>query len=655
MQKDNIEFMIEVVLLDGSVKTFNSPSVSGIQIAETISHSLAQQAIAIKVDGELKDLSYILVHNAAVEIITLKNQEALDIIRHDAAHILAQAVKELYPKTQVAIGPSIQDGFYYDFARETPFSMDDLEKIQTKMQEIIHRGDAFARKQITKNEAIALFQQRQEPYKVEIVQNLPSDSDITIYLQGSSFIDLCKGPHAPSTKFVKAFKLTKLAGAYWHGNSSNTMLQRIYGTAWTSEEDLEKHLLALQDAEKRNHKKIGAQMDLFHFQDDAPGAVFWHPKGWLLFRQLIDYMRQKQHELSFVEINTPEVMDSTLWKMSGHWEKFREMMYIATAGEEERVYVMKPMNCPGCTQVLNKRVISYRDLPLRVSEFGKVHRFESSGALQGLMRLRAFTQDDAHVFCTESQIIEEAARLSRFTVDVHKGFGFEKMKIKLATRPEKRIGSDEMWDKAEDALLRAMKSSELQYAINAGEGAFYGPKLEFISVDALGRDWQLGTVQVDFNLPNRLGVSYTGEDGGKHTPVMLHLACLGSIERFLGILLEHYGSKLPLWLAPVQVAIVTINDHVIQYAQETLDELTSGNIRAVLDISNETLNYKIRQHSTSKVPIIAIIGEKESKSHEITVRKLGSNEQKKVSLKQFKEVLETHIESRNNVLEQIVF
>ena len=535
------------------------------------------------------------------------DQTKLELIRHDAAHVMAMSVQELYPETKVTIGPVIENGFFYDFSREVPFTNKDLIKIEKKMKEIVNRNVPVTFKVVSREEAIDIFTKIGENYKVEIIDSIPKDEEIKIYYHGEWF-DLCRGPHLSSSGEIgKAFKLTKVAGAYWRGDSNNEMLQRIYGTAWETQEELDSYLLRLEEAEKRDHRKLGKELDLFHFQEEAPGAVFWHPKGWTLFQNLINYMRKRQDDAGYHEINTPDIMDKSLWELSGHLEKFGDNMFT-TEAKEDRVYALKPMNCPGCVQVYKWGMKSYRDLPLRVSEFGKVHRYEPSGALHGLMRVRAFTQDDAHIFCTEEQVTEESKIVCDLILSIYKDFGFEKISIKFSDRPEKRVGSDEIWDKSELALKKAVEATGLDYTYNPGEGAFYGPKLEFILRDAIGRDWQCGTLQVDLNMPERLGGTFIGEDGQKHHPVMLHRALFGSLERFTGILLEHYAGNLPLWLAPVQAVVAPITSEIDPYAKEIFDELKLNGVRVNLDTRNEKINYKIRDNSLQKIPYMLIVG-----------------------------------------------
>jgi len=558
-----------------------------------------------------------------------ENNSKLELIRHDAAHVMAMAVQELFPGTQVTIGPTIENGFYYDFVKDNPFTEKDLLTIEKKMKEIVNKDLTTTFKVFSRKEAIKLFENKGEHYKVEIIKDIPEDEELKVYYHGDWF-DLCRGPHLNSTGEIgKAFKLTKVAGAYWRGDSSNAMLQRIYGTAWETQDQLDNYLHLLEEAEKRDHRKLGRELDLFHFQEEAPGSVFWHHKGWTLFRLLIDYMRKRQEEAGYTEINTPDIMDKSLWELSGHLEKFGDNMFT-TEAREDRVYALKPMNCPGCVQVYKQGLKSYRDLPLRVAEFGKVHRYEPSGALHGLMRVRAFTQDDAHIFCTEDQITEESKKVCDLVLSIYKDFGFEDVSIKFSDRPEQRVGSDEIWDKSEKALKTAMEATGLEYTHNPGEGAFYGPKLEFILRDAIGREWQCGTLQVDLNLPERLGGNYIAEDGLKHNPVMLHRALFGSLERFAGILLEHYAGNLPLWLAPVQAVVSPITSEINDYATEVQDELKRNNVRVDADLRNEKISYKIRENSLKKIPYMLILGKKEKEERAITLRAFGSEKQEKI-------------------------
>ena len=561
----------------------------------------------------------------------MSNEEHIEILRHDTAHIMAMAVQELFPETQVTIGPVIENGFFYDFARDNPFTDSDLEIIEKKMKEIVKRDVKTSFKVLSREDAIKLFQDKGEKYKVEIIESLPSDEEIKVYFHGDWF-DLCRGPHLNSSGEIgTAFKLTKVAGAYWRGDSNNPMLQRIYGTAWETQEELDNYLHMLEEAEKRDHRKLGKELDLFHFQEEAPGSVFWHAKGWTLFQSLINYMRKRQDEAGYSEINTPDIMDKSLWELSGHLEKFGDNMFT-TEAREDRVYALKPMNCPGCVQVYKQGLKSYRDLPLRVAEFGKVHRYEPSGALHGLMRVRAFTQDDAHIFCTEDQITDESKIVCDLILSIYKDFGFEDVSIKFSDRPENRVGSDEIWDKSEKALRTAMEATGLDYTVNPGEGAFYGPKLEFVLRDAIGREWQCGTLQVDLNMPERLGGTFIAEDGKKYNPVMLHRALFGSLERFTGILLEHYAGNLPLWLSPVQAVVAPITSEIDGYAVEIQKTLKSSGFRVEMDLRNEKISYKIRENSLQKIPFLLIVGKKEMEEKSVTLRTFGSKDQEKIKL-----------------------
>jgi len=614
-----------ISLPDGSKKEF-SEALTGLAVAKSIGSGLAKAAVAIRIDGALRDLAAPIEGNVSVEIITRTTDEGLEVLRHDAAHAMAEAVKELYPETQVTIGPAIQDGFYYDFSREEAFAPEDLERIEAKMREIVDRDEPVVRELWDRSEAIEFFNGHGETYKAEIIAGIPEGEEVTLYRQGD-FVDLCRGPHLPSTgRLGKAFKLTKLAGAYWRGDSRNEMLQRIYGTAWASDKDLKQYLLRVEEAERRDHRRLGQQMDLFHFQDEAVGAVFWHPNGWTLFQTLVEYLRERQVEAQYREVNTPELMDRRLWEASGHWDTFNDNMFTSRT-EDERVWAIKPMNCPGHVQVFKKDLRSYRELPLRLAEFGKVHRYEPSGALHGLMRVRAFTQDDAHIFCTEDQITEETGAVCSLLLGIYRDLGFDDVVIKFADRPERRVGEDAVWDRAEAALQKAMDSLGLDYSLNPGEGAFYGPKIEFVLRDAIGRDWQCGTLQVDLNLPNRLGATYVGEDGDRHTPVLLHRAIFGSLERIIGILLEHYAGNLPFWLAPQQVVIATITSHADDYAREVANEMRSAGLRTGTDLRNEKINYKVREHSLSKTPVIIALGKREVEERTVSVRRLGQKNQ----------------------------
>ena len=600
--------------------------MTGLKVASDIGPGLAKAAVAVAVDGELRDLSREIGQDSSIAIVTRDSEAGLELLRHDAAHVMAEAVKELYPETQVTIGPAIEHGFYYDFARKEPFTPEDLERIEGRMQEIVGRDETIAREVWERDAAVEFFRSIGEKYKAEIIASIPAGEPITLYRQGE-FIDLCRGPHLPSTgRLGTAFKLTKLAGAYWRGDSRNEMLQRIYGTAWANPKQLKDYLHRLEEAERRDHRRLGKQMDLFHFQEEAVGAAFWHPKGWTLFQLLVEHLRRRQRAAGYREVNTPELMDRSLWVASGHWDTFGEHMFTSET-EDERVLAVKPMNCPGHVQIFRNDLRSYRDLPYRLAEFGKVHRYEPSGALHGLMRVRAFTQDDAHIFCTEAQITEETGKVCELLLGIYRDFGFTDVGIKFADRPPRRVGDDAVWDRAEAALQGAMQSLGLEYTLNKGEGAFYGPKIEFVLRDAIGRDWQCGTLQVDFNLPNRLGASYIGEDGQKHTPVLLHRAIFGSLERFIGILLEHFAGALPFWLSPEQVAVATITSDVDAYALEVTDALKQAGVRAIADLRNEKINYKIREHSLAKIPVILALGKREMAEATVSMRRLGSQEQ----------------------------
>jgi threonyl-tRNA synthetase len=617
--------MPNIQLLDGK-KIYFEKSINGFELIKKISKSLEKEALIMSVDGELKDLSFEIKKESKIKIITSKDKEGLEVLRHDTAHILAMAVQELYPGTQVTIGPVIENGFYYDFARKEPFTEDDLIKIEKNMEKIVDRNDKTSRHVWKREDAIKYFKKIGERYKAEIIERIPAGEEVSVYSHGI-WSDLCRGPHLSSTgKIGKAFKLIKVSGAYWRGDSNNEMLQRIYGTCWTSKKELEEHLHRLQEAEKRDHRKLGKEMDLFHFREESPGAVFWHEKGWTLFQRLIEYMRMKQRLAGYKEINTPELLDRGLWEKSGHWEKFSEHMYTSQT-PDEKIFAVKPMNCPGCVQVFNQGLKSYRDLPLKLSEFGKVHRYEPSGALHGLLRVRAFTQDDAHIFCTEDQITEETLSVTDLILKIYKDLGFENVILKYSDRPEKRVGDDKIWDKSESALLAAIKLSKLEYEVNKGEGAFYGPKIEFVLRDAIGRDWQCGTLQVDLNLPERLGATYVDKDGSKKTPVMLHRALFGSLERFIGILIENYSGKLPFWLAPNQVVILPIAEENNDYVKKLFEDLFKEGIKCAVDSRNQKINYKIREHSLAKVPMILVCGKKEVSENTVTVRRLGSEKQ----------------------------
>ena len=622
--------MLTVKLPDGSKREYESP-VTGEFIANEISKSLAKEAVAVSVDGELWDLSRDITSDASIEVIKRDSPEGLEILRHDAAHILAEAVKELWPETQVTIGPAIDNGFYYDFARDEPFTPEDLEIISKRMLEIVKRDESITREVWKRKTAIDFFRKTGEEYKAQIIEDIPKEETLTLYRQGD-FIDLCRGPHLPSTgKLGKAFHLTRVSGAYWRGDASNDMLQRIYGTAWSDEKQLKKYLVQLEEIEKRDHRRLGKAMDLFHFQEEAPGAVFWHSKGWLLYQKLIDYMRKKQVQAGYQEVNTPELMDLSLWEASGHWESFGNHMYT-TETKDGKNYAIKPMNCPGHVQIFKQGITSYRDLPCRLSEFGKVHRYEPSGALHGMLRVRSFTQDDAHIFCTPEQITDETIAVCKLILGIYHDFGFEDVIIKYADRPKIRVGDDKIWDQAEAALIEALKTSGLEYIHNPGEGAFYGPKLEFVLRDAIGRDWQCGTHQVDLNLPARLKATYIGEDGQKHTPVLLHRAMFGSLERFIAILIEHHAGNLPLWLAPIQVKVLTITSDADDYAHQIAKKLQEANINTEVDLRNEKISYKVREHSLAKIPVLMAVGAREVKEKSVSIRRLGTKDQTTMNL-----------------------
>ena len=617
--------MVSIKLPDGSKKNF-SDSIKGDELAKNISSSLSKSAIAISINGQLKDLDFEINKDCDAQIITKESELGIEILRHDAAHVMAESVKTLYPDVQVTIGPPIENGFYYDFSKKVPFTPEDLNKIEKKMLEIINKNESFEREVWDRKKAINYFKDQGEIYKTEIIKDIPNKDEISIYKQGK-FLDLCKGPHSPSTgKIGKFFKLIKLAGAYWRGDSNNEMLQRIYGTAWTTKNDLDNYLQILEEAGKRDHRKLGREMDLFHFQEESPGSIFWHNKGWDVFMRLQNYLRKKQSEAGYEEINTPDMLDKSLWEKSGHWEKFKENMFTIST-KDKRVFALKPMNCPGCIQVFNQGIKSYKDLPIKISEFGKVHRYEHSGAVHGMMRVRSFTQDDAHIFCTEDQITHECIEVTNLILAIYKDFGFSNIKINYADRPKKRVGEDKIWDKSERALLKAVKEAGVEYTINKGDGAFYGPKIDFVLKDAINREWQCGTVQVDFNLPERLNANYINEKGEKQKPVLIHRALFGSLERFLGILIEHYNGKFPFWLAPTQVTICTITEKFNNFGKEVYKKLTELGIKVEFDSRNEKINYKIREHSHKKVPIILIIGEKEKKENSVTVRELSIENQ----------------------------
>lgn len=630
--------MIKIQLPDGNNIDIAKPS-NGFEIANIISPSLAKVALAMEIDGKLFDMSTVVEKNASVKFLTAKDAKGLDLIRHSCSHVMAQAIKELWSDVQVTIGPSIEDGFYYDFARKEPFTIDNFAEIEAKMHEIVKRDEKFERSTITREEAIKFFNSINEKYKAEIIADLPEGETISVYQQGN-WLDLCRGPHVPSTRYIgDAFKLMKVAGAYWRGDSNNEMLQRIYATAWANKKDLDNYLQMLEEAAKRDHRKLGREMDLFHFEPEyAPGSVFWHDKGYKVYRKLIEYMRMRQDQNGYIEVSTPAVMDRCLWETSGHWEKYGEHNYSGQT-EDGKVFCIKPMNCPGGLLVYKQGQKSYRDLPLKMAEFGKVHRYEASGALMGIMRVREFTQDDAHIFCTLEQLEEESIKTLELILDIYKDFGFDNVKIKLSTRPEKRIGSDEIWDISEKSLANALTNHGYAFDINEGEGAFYGPKLEFVLRDAIGREWQCGTVQVDMNLPERFDIHYIGEDGEKHRPVMVHRALFGSIERFLGILIEHHAGRLPLWIAPLQVVVSPIVNEFDDYANEVANTLRSVGLSVQIDLRNEKINYKIREHSVSKVPVIAVVGAKEKENGTVTIRRIGSEKQEVMKLEELVAIL----------------
>ncbi len=621
---------IALTMPDGSVRPFVRGD-TGADLAAAISRSLARRAVAIRVGGALRDLAEPLTEDGAVEIVTRDDPDGLDLIRHDAAHALAEAAKELYPEIQITIGPVIENGFYYDFSRAEPFTPDDLALLEERMREIVDRDEPIAREVWDRDEAARFFEGEGERYKAEIIRSIPSEEPITLYRQGG-FLDLCRGPHLPSTgKLGKAFKLMSVAGAYWRGDHRNEMLQRIYGTAWRNEKELRTYLERLEEAERRDHRRLGREMGLFHLQEEAAGSVFWMPKGWTLFRVCEDYMRMRLDANGYVEVKTPQLLDRALWEASGHWEKFREHMFVAEAAED-RLFALKPMNCPGHVQIFKQGIKSYRDLPLRMAEFGACHRNEPSGALHGIMRVRAFTQDDAHIFATEDQVTAETERFCALLTSIYADFGFEDVLVKFSDRPEVRAGEDEVWDKAETALLDAVGAAELEVELNPGEGAFYGPKLEFVLRDAIGRDWQCGTFQVDFVLPERLNATYVDESGERRRPVMLHRAILGSFERFIGVLIEHYAGRFPLWLAPVQAVVATITSDADGYAREVFARLREAGLRAELDLRNEKIGYKVREHSVAKVPVMLVVGRREAEQGTVALRRLGSKEQEMLAV-----------------------
>ena len=632
-----------ITLPDGSQRTFDQP-VTIAEVASSIGTGLARAAIAGKVSGKLVDTSFAIASDARLEIVTDKHPDALEVVRHSTAHLLAQAVQSLFPDAQVTIGPVIDDGFYYDFAYKRPFTPEDLVAIEAKMLEISKADLPVQRREMPRDQAVEFFKGIGEHYKAEIIASIPSNEAISLYGQGG-WVDLCRGPHVPSTGRLRVFKLMKVAGAYWRGDSRNEMLQRIYGTAWLHDKDLKDYLTRLEEAEKRDHRRIGRELDLFHMQEEAPGAVFWHPKGWSVFQSLIGYMREKQKAAGFQEVNGPELMDRSLWEASGHWEKFGENMFT-TQTPDERVYAIKPMNCPGHVQIFKQGLRSYRDLPVRYAEFGKVHRYEPSGALHGLMRGRAFTQDDAHIFVSPEQITDESVAVTRLILDIYRDFGFDDVRIKFSDRPAKRVGSDDIWDKAEAALQQAARVAGIDYTLNPGEGAFYGPKLEFVLRDAIGRDWQCGTLQVDLNLPGRLGAHYIDEHSQKQTPVMLHRAIFGSLERFLGILIEHHAGRLPAWLAPTQVVLMNITERQADYLSETADFLRNQGVRVETDLRNEKIGFKIREHTLQRVPYLLVAGDKEVAAQLLSVRTRSGKDLGQMSPQTFVERLRIELESR---------
>jgi threonyl-tRNA synthetase len=627
--------MITLTFPDGAQRQYES-GITGREIVEGIAKSLAKRTVAMALDGTVADLADPITKDAKIEFLNREDPRALELIRHDAAHVLAEAVQELFPGTQVTIGPVIENGFYYDFARNEPFTPEDFPAIEAKMREIIARDKPFTKEVWSRDKARQVFKEKGETYKVELVDAIPEGQDLKIYSQGDWF-DLCRGPHMTSTgKVGNAFKLMKVAGAYWRGDSNNAMLTRIYATAWANQEDLDNYIRQLEEAEKRDHRRLGREMDLFHFQEEGPGVVFWHPKGWTVFQELISYMRRRLKG-TYQEVNAPQILDKALWETSGHWGWYRENMF-ATQTEDDRVFAIKPMNCPGHVQIFKHGLKSYRDLPLRLAEFGNVHRYEPSGALHGLMRVRGFTQDDAHIFCTEDQLAAECLKINDLILSTYADFGFDEIVVKLSTRPEKRVGTDEMWDHAEDVMTRVLKQIEdqsggrIKTAINPGEGAFYGPKFEYVLRDAIGRDWQCGTTQVDFNLPERFGAFYVDADGQKKTPVMVHRAICGSMERFTGILIEHFAGHFPLWLAPVQAVVATITSEGDEYAMEVVRAADAAGLRVEADLRNEKINYKVREHSLVKVPVLLVVGRKEAAERTVSIRRLGSPNQQTMTL-----------------------
>jgi threonyl-tRNA synthetase len=636
--------MIDVTLKDGSVRQFAGP-VSVADVTGSIGSGLLKAALAGRVDGKLVDLSHTITTPTTLEVVTEKDPTALEILRHSTAHLLAQAVQRLYKGAQVTIGPVIDNGFYYDFAYERQFTVDDLPLIEAEMHKIVAEQLPVTRSVKSRDDAVAFFKGMGEHFKAEIIASIPAEEDLSLYSQGE-FIDLCRGPHVPNTGKLRAFKLMKVAGAYWRGDANNQMLSRIYGTAWLNDKDLKAYLTQLEEAEKRDHRRLGRQLDLFHFEDYAPGAVFWHPKGWKLFQNLIGYMRDRQTDAGYIEVNTPDVMDKSLWEISGHWFNYHDHMFT-TKTEDERTFALKPMNCPGSVAMFKHYLHSYRDLPLRMAEFGKVHRYEPSGALHGLMRVRHFTQDDAHIYCTEQQMNEECVRVMQLVFSIYRDFGFNEVRVKLSTRPANRIGTDETWDKLEGALIHALNSTGTEYTLNPGEGAFYGPKLEFVLRDAIGRDWQCGTVQVDLNLPERFDASYIGADSQKHRPVMLHRALFGSLERFIGILIEHHAGALPPWLAPVHAVLMNITDAQADYVQRAAEVLKKRGLQVETDLRNEKVGYKIREHTLNKVPYLLVAGDREASTDSVAVRRLDGTDVGVMRLSEFADRVQAEIQSRS--------
>ena len=634
--------MVQITLPDGSLREYPNP-VTVAEVAASIGAGLAKAALGGKVDGQLVDTSYLLSRNASVAIVTAKDPDGLELIRHSTAHLLAYAVKSLFPQAQVTIGPVIDNGFYYDFSFERPFTPEDLSAIEKRMSELASKDEPVVRRVLPRDEAVTYFKSLGEHYKAEIIQSIPAAEDVSLYREGE-FEDLCRGPHVPSTGRLKHFKLMKVAGAYWRGDSKNEMLQRIYGTAWASKEDLQLYLTQLEEAEKRDHRKLGKELDLFHMDDHAPGLVFWHPNGWTLWQMVEQYMRQVYRDNGYLEVKAPQILDKTLWEKTGHWDKYRENMF--TTESEKRDYALKPMNCPGHILIFNQGIKSYRDLPLRYGEFGQCHRNEPTGGLHGIMRVRGFTQDDGHIFCTEEQILDECVSYTALLQKVYRDFGFNDIIYKIATRPAQRIGSDESWDRAEHALMQSLKASGCDYIISEGDGAFYGPKIEYTLKDAIGRQWQCGTIQVDFSMPERLGAEYVGEDGVRHRPVMLHRAIVGSLERFIGILIEQHAGALPVWLAPAQVVVLNITDAQAEYALSVVKKLKNQGFRVVFDLRNEKITYKIREHSMQKLPYILVMGDKEMAAGTVTVRARGNTDLGVMTLEAFSQKLASDIATK---------